>query len=379
MVSKNKYHSFNTGTLPLGCKLCVKGEKLVLFVTGVCPRACYFCPVSDEKIRKDCTFANEQEIISDEEVIREAENMNAKGAGITGGDPLARIDRTCHYIKILKKRFGKKFHIHLYTSLNLVNNERLSLLHKAGLDEIRFHPDLDSKKLWNNLNYAKEYDWDTGVEIPLIPGKEKETMSLIDFVQDKVDFLNLNELEIADNSSSKLSEMGFNVKSKLSYAIKGSLELGLTLIKYAKKQKVSIPIHACTAKLKDSIQLTNRIKRQGFNVKRSFDEVDSEGLLTRGALYLPELQPGFGYRKKLKQIDKNHFLNKLNPLLGKIKNRLKINSKFILIDEKKPRILILKSYVLKHKKYFISIGLVPAIVKEYPTADQLEMEVEILA
>ena len=84
MVSKNKYHSFNTGTLPLGCKLCVKGEKLVLFVTGVCPRACYFCPVSDEKIRKDCTFANEQEIISDEEVIREAENMNAKGAGITG-------------------------------------------------------------------------------------------------------------------------------------------------------------------------------------------------------------------------------------------------------------------------------------------------------
>ena len=97
-----------------------------------------------------------------------------------------------------KKRFGKKFHIHLYTSLNLVNNERLSLLHKAGLDEIRFHPDLDSKKLWNNLNYAKEYDWDTGVEIPLIPGKEKETMSLIDFVQDKVDFLNLNELEIAD-------------------------------------------------------------------------------------------------------------------------------------------------------------------------------------
>ncbi len=376
MMQCNKYHSFNSGELPRGCKLCVKGEKLVLFVTGVCPRNCYFCPVSDEKIRKDKIFANELEVTSDEDVIHEAENMDAMGAGITGGDPLSRIERTCHYIKKLKDRFGKKFHIHLYTSLNLVTAERLRLLYDAGLDEIRFHPDLDSKVFWKNLILAREHDWNVGVEIPLIPGKELQSKSLIDFVHDKIDFLNLNELEIADNSSSKLAEMGFKVKNTLSYAIAGSLELGLKLIQYSRKRGITIPMHVCTAKLKDAIQLTNRVKREGFIVKRSFDEIDSEGLLTRGALYMPDLMPGFGYRTKLKQIDKKTYLDNLNPLCAEIKGELKIID--LSIDDKKPRILLSRSSVLKHKKYFISIGLVPAIVKEYPTADQLEMEVEFL-
>lgn len=378
MLSCNKYNSFNTGKLPRGCQLCVKGEKMVLFVTGICPRSCYFCPVSDDKMRKDKTFANELEVTSDDDIIREAENMDAIGAGITGGDPLARIDRTCHYIRLLKETFGKEFHIHLYTSLNLATEERLGRLHDAGLDEIRFHPDLDSKRFWGNLALARKYGWNVGVEIPLIPGKEKETEDVIDFVQDKVDFLNLNELEVADNSSSRLCEMGFEVKDRLSYAVKGSLELGLSIIKYAKKRGVSIPIHVCTAKLKDAIQLTNRVKREGFNVKRDFDEVDSEGLLTRGALYLPGLKPGFGYRDTLKKIDKKQFMDILVPMLEEIRRELKLGSGLLALDDRKPRILLPKSSAIRHKGYFISLGLVPAIVREYPTADQLEMEVEFL-
>ena len=126
MIKKTRYYSKIKGILPKGCRMCVKGEKLVLFITGFCPRRCYFCPLSEKKFGKDVVFADEWKIKNPdnpEELIKEAKLINAKGAGITGGDPLTKINRCVKYIKLLKKHFTKKFHIHLYTTL------MLSLIH----------------------------------------------------------------------------------------------------------------------------------------------------------------------------------------------------------------------------------------------------------
>ncbi|MDP3766119.1 MAG: radical SAM protein [Nanoarchaeota archaeon] len=375
---ENKFHSYNKGKLPKGCAYCVKGEKLVMFVTGICPRKCCFCPVSDEKYQKDVIFANEQTVDSFDDVIMEAKAMNAKGAGVTGGDPLARLDRTVSYIKKLKEKFGKNFHIHLYTSLNLVSEKTLKKLYLAGLDEIRFHLDLDSKKLWKKLEITKKFNWDIGVELPLIPTKEKNLKEIIDYIHDKVDFLNLNELEVADNNHSNLKQFGFHVKNNMSYAIKGSLELGLGLIGYAAAKGYKISMHVCTAKLKDAVQLSERIKRQGKIVKHDFDIIDDEGLLTRGALYLPELKPGFGYRKKLMKADKEKLIKKLGYFANEIKNKLKLSNNDFIIDKNKLRILLSKNNTIKNKKIFLKMNLIPAIVVEYPTADQFEVEIEFL-
>ena len=100
---KNKYHSYALGVLPQGCQYCVQGQKLVLFVTGICPRNCAFCPVSDQKYQQDVIYANERKVFSFRDVLAEAKLMDAKGAGITGGDPLAKLERTLEYIKSLKK------------------------------------------------------------------------------------------------------------------------------------------------------------------------------------------------------------------------------------------------------------------------------------
>jgi len=372
----NKHHSYNQGPLPKGCQYCVIGSKLVVFITGVCPRSCNFCPVSDEKYQQDKTFANERQVKTDKDLIKEAKLMQAKGAGITGGDPLSRLDRTIKTIKLFKEKFGHKFHIHLYTSLNLVNEETLKKLHEAGLDEIRFHLDLERKDLWERLKLAKKFSWDVGVEVPLLIDKKNILEEMIDFIHDKIDFVNLNELEVADNNQSKLLESGAETKDQLSYAVKGSLELGLELMEYAKKY--DLPVHLCTAKLKDATQLSERIKREAEGMKKSFDIVDEEGMLIRGALYHYHLKPDFGYREKLSKVDKEIYIKKLEPFYARIKKKFKLNDDEIFLDKEKPRILISKKLVKKKKSYFLEIGLIPAIVIEYPTADQLEIEVEFL-
>jgi hypothetical protein len=89
---------------------------MVLLVTGKCDMSCYYCPLSEGKKNRDVTYANELLVKSDADILAEAEAIGARGTGITGGDPLQVMDRTTHYITLLKERFGVSHHIHLYTA-----------------------------------------------------------------------------------------------------------------------------------------------------------------------------------------------------------------------------------------------------------------------
>lgn len=350
---KTRFSSYKLRSLPKGCKLCVKGKKTVLFITGVCPRRCTYCPLSEQKKNKDVIFANEVKISEFEELIKEAKSHKSKGAGITGGDPLARLNRTCEYIKKLKDYFGKNYHIHLYTSLDLVNEKTLTRLYDAGLDEIRFHPEITKSTLWERIKSAKKFDWDVGIEIPVIPDEFKKTIKLIDFISDKVDFINLNEFEYSDNFTDFSK---YKTRNPETYAIEGSLEAGLKILKYIKK-KYKLNAHLCTAKLKDSVQLKNRLKLKAKSSKLPFDKI-KEGLLIRNCIYHKSNSPR---NKSLAEVRKN--AKKYLPIL---KKETKIINKFFL-DEKNCRIIISKSTLKRiPKKSNLDYGK----IEEYPTEDQ---------
>ncbi|MEA3429890.1 MAG: radical SAM protein [Nanoarchaeota archaeon] len=365
-IKETPYFSKKIGELVKGCQLCVQGKKLVLVVTGLCSTKCYYCPLSDQKKDKDLVWANEWQTDKDKDIIKEAELCNSKGAGFTGGDPLIVLERTIHFIKILKQHFGQQFHIHLYTPLTLVTKDKLKELEKAGLDELRFHPDVEDDKLWNKIELAKNMNFDLGIEIPVIPGKKQKTIKLIDFIKDKVQFLNLNELEMSDANCCNLKN--HTTKDYLSYGVKGSEELGIELLEYCKSTNLNV--HYCTTTLKDRIQLGERIKRRAKNIKKHYDITTEEGLLIKAVIYLDELKPGTGYREKLKQ-NNTTIIEKLKIIQKKLKFHTDL-------DEIKPRLVCSRKNLEKNLKQIKLLDLVPAIVEEYPTHDAIEIEIEFL-
>jgi pyruvate formate-lyase activating enzyme-like uncharacterized protein len=376
-VCKTPYHSWKTGNLARGCRLCVTGEKLVLFITGICAQRCIYCPVAEHKFGKDVVYANEWKVKDPEhpkEMLEEIKLTRAHGAGITGGDPLVNMRRTTGYIRLLKKRFGKPFHIHLYTPLKLVTPDNLKRLSDAGLDEIRFHPNLEDNSLWPRIELARRFKWDIGVEIPAVPGYASQTKALIDYIFDKVKFINLNELELSDTSAPhyRLNEM-FKAKDEISYGVKGSEKLGRAMLKYACKKGLSA--HYCTARLKDRVQVGNRLIRRAKSIALQTDKVTSEGTLLRGCVYLVEAAPGFHYRKRLEEANHDQLLSKLKACRSRLPKTLAAK---VSIDDQKYRLLTSKALVLKNKALFKKMKLIPTVVEEYPTSDGLEVDLRLV-
>ncbi len=269
------------GKLPKGCKLCVEGKKLVLFVTGKCPFRCFYCPVSSERFGRDVSFANERPVKKISDVIEEARLMSAEGAGVTGGDPLADLKKTLSFIKALKQEFGKKFHIHLYTHLS-GNKNVLEKLFEAGVDEIRFHFADPSKAL--------EFSWDVGAEIPVIPGWEKTIKAYILRLEKLgVKFINLNQLEFSDSNWERLKAFGFKPEHEYSYVVKGSEELAKKILEWARDEGLGITVHYCPAEVKLRIQLVARFKRAARNIAKPFEIITKEGTILVGVLPLEKI------------------------------------------------------------------------------------------
>lgn len=378
-ITKTKHYSWSLGKLPKGCELCVQGRKEVIFITGVCSTKCFYCPLSDDKWNHDFIWANEWKTNKLSTLVEEARLCSAKGAGITGGDPLIRINRTVKAIKLLKKTFGKKFHIHLYTPLNLVTKKNLDSLYNAGLDEIRFHPSFLSKALWPRIALASKYKWDVGIEIPSIPCYEKWVKEMIDYFKDHISFVNINELELSDTNANTLLKQGYKAKDNVSYGVKGSQKMAKNLLEYCKKN-TKLRVHYCTSTLKDKVQMAKRLKLRAKNVAKKYDHILPDGTLMKGAVY-HKSYPSINLSKKtiIKYLKfKKSATRELIRLRKGLIIAYSIPSGLIEVDISRARLCTTAEIVEKLKKFLKEKGFIPAIVVEYPTFDAMIVEADIL-
>jgi len=315
---------------------------MVLFITGKCETGCFYCPVSDSKMGSDSIFANELAVASLEEIIEEAKSMDALGTGITGGDPLMKMDRTLKAIKILKEQLGKEHHIHLYTST--IDLKKVKELASAGLDEIRFHPSAD---IWESVKGTELGDivklgLDVGIEVPALPGRMDSLKALVkDASELGVKFINLNELEFSETNWDMMDSMGYDLKDDSS-AVAGSEEVALEVIKHS-----GMSVHFCSSSFKDSVQLRRRLIRRAENTAREMDIITEDGTILKGLLYADDIKEAISVLKDY-DVPDELFSDRGN---GKL--------------EVAPWVLEELANELPYKCY---------IIEEYPTADRLEVE-----
>ncbi len=270
---------------------------MVLFVTGLCRFRCFYCPVSPNRNQIDVVYANERRVTSDADVLDEARAIGAAGTGITGGDPLGVVDRVEHYVRLLKEEFGPEHNIHLYT--HEPHPEKIRRLAAAGLDEVRLHI---PHYLWGPLTrgglayrqileQAPEWGLRRGVEIPVLPEKEAELRRLLVALEEiGVDFVNLNELEFSETNETNLHARSYRVDPRNGWGVRGSRAVAERVVR---EMRLRVPVHYCSSRFKDSVQLRQRLLRRAERTAPSFADRTPDGTVVlgvvepRGGLDLP--------------------------------------------------------------------------------------------
>ncbi len=332
------------GRLPKGCVQCMRGRKLVLFVTGVCAHSCYYCPLSSKRKNVDKTWANEVPVSSKDDVVHEAQLCSSTGAGVTGGEPLARLERTLGHIRMLKGVFGPQFHVHLYTSGDIITSEMLEKLEDAGLDEIRLHLRGDLSLIDKCLGYR----FDAGAEVPVVPGKERELEELILYLE-KVGakFLNLNELEMSELNFSEMTKRGLLSNEDVFNTVRGSREAGLQLLEFARAHTRKLSVHLCTSSVKNVYQYQNRLRLRAKSILKPFERVVDRCLIEKGVV-----EGG----------------------LKEIVSKLKLPDDEFIVNREMMRVEMSVKNARKAKR----LGYRCAVVKVMPTYDSFDVEKEML-
>ncbi|MFC7237480.1 radical SAM protein [Saliphagus sp. GCM10025317] len=287
-----------------GCEQCAKGGKMVLFVYGYCDqRDCFYCPLGENRKNVTDVYANERLVESDEDVLTEAHRMDALGTSITGGEPQEALERTCHYLSLLKDEFGEDHHTHLYTGIP-GGRENMRRLSEAGLDEIRFHPPLEQwgdlhGTEWEDILYvAREEGLTPAFEIPGIR-PETEFLEFLD--EGAADFCNVNEFEMSHGNYRRMQAEGFELKEGHMSAVDNDRDGILEVMGDHPK------VYFCTSVFKDAAQHRRRLKRMARTVRREFDDVTDDGTLVYGKTRVaPSRFEALGVPEEFYTVKSNH-------------------------------------------------------------------------
>ena len=108
------------------------------------------------------------------------------------------------------------------------------------------------KKIDWAIELKKKFGWEVGIEIPIIPGRAEDTITFLDQIKDRADFMNFNELEMSVINAPSLMRKGMTWKND-STAVKKSEKDALKIIIWC-NDNFKGSINFCTASQKNQFQ-----------------------------------------------------------------------------------------------------------------------------
>lgn len=265
------------GKLSPGCITCIQGTWACIFINGLCTRQCFFCPQNRRLKQERPPMLDNVKLETAADCVDYLQKFNFKGVGFSGGEPLLVFDRLVEYISKISRRFGNKIYIWIYTNGDLITENKLLQLKRAGLNEIRF--DLGARKYdFRPIKLAKKIIKNVTVETPAVPEEENQLLASLKIMQQlKINYLNLHELFFT-----QYNKAAFDAKKYLYKKNHGVVNSELTAFKIFKRlaaDKAKMNFNYCTVAYKNRYQIKEVGLRYAPFFKKDFESITTTGLV----------------------------------------------------------------------------------------------------
>jgi len=276
------------GSLSPGCRSCIEGTWSCLFINNACTRHCFYCPCPQNDRNKKPIVPDNLSFATVHDYIGYLKKFDFKSVAFSGGEPLLAIDRVLEYMNAIKRCFGDKHYIWAYTNGDLVTGQNLSLLKKAGLNEMRFDIAANNYDL-TSVEKAVEYIDTVSVEIPAIPEDMENLKSILKAMEKVgVKHLNLHQLMKTEHNSENLNQRGYSPVNENLYPdqtpIMESELAALEILKHAIEMKSDLGINYCSRCYKERFQGMAHRKRAALFCKDKKPDMTKTGYLRKVAI-----------------------------------------------------------------------------------------------
>jgi len=270
-----------SGDLSPGCLSCGEGRWSCMYINRLCTAACFFC-LEDRKIKKERPPETDR-IVFDNPIdyIDYLEKFGFKGVGFSGGECMLVFEMLLSYLKKIRQRLGKKIYTWIYTNGDLVDEDKLTKLRRAGLDEIRFNISARNYDL-QPVELATKYIKAVAVEIPVIPDDHEVLKKcLLKMQKMGVNYLNIHQLITSKHNYRNYVNRNYTFLHQSWIPILESEMIALKLLKYALDNNIRLSINYCSQAYKERFQGRGHRNRAAVFAREDFEGVTDSGYIRR--------------------------------------------------------------------------------------------------